>query len=142
MATIFRPEITVERLRGSAQRTLQESLGIEITEVGEDFIRGTMPVDQRTCQPMRILHGGASVALAETLASVAANAVIDSSRFVSVGQEINANHLRRAPEGTTVTGTARAFHIGSQSQVWGVEICDASGRRTCVSRVTMAVLKL
>ena len=141
MAKLFRPEVTVEGLQQSSERTLVDSLGIRITEIGDDFLRGTMPVDSRTCQPMRILHGGASVALAETLASLAANSVIDRSKAVCVGQEINANHLRRAPEGTVVTGTARPFHIGSQSQVWGVEICNESGQRTCVSRVTMVVLK-
>jgi 1,4-dihydroxy-2-naphthoyl-CoA hydrolase len=140
MAKLFRPEITVEGLQQLSDRTLVDSLGIKITEIGDDFLRGTMPVDSRTCQPMRILHGGASLALAETLASLAANSVIDRTMAVCVGQEINANHLRRAPEGTVVTGTARPFHIGSHSQVWGVEICNERGERTCVSRVTMVVL--
>jgi 1,4-dihydroxy-2-naphthoyl-CoA hydrolase len=141
MARIFRPEVTVEQLQLHSERTLVDSLGIRITEIGDDFLRGTMPVDHRTCQPMRILHGGASVALAETLASLAANMVIDRSKAYCVGQEINANHLRPGPEGTLVTGTARAFHIGALSQVWGIEICNESGQRICVSRVTMAVLK-
>jgi 1,4-dihydroxy-2-naphthoyl-CoA hydrolase len=141
MARIFRPEVTVEQLQLHSERTLVDSLGIRITEIGDDFLRGTMPVDQRTCQPMRILHGGASVALAETLASLAANMVIDRSKAYCVGQEINANHLRPGPEGTLVTGTARPFHIGALSQVWGVEICNQSGQRICVSRITMAVLK-
>jgi 1,4-dihydroxy-2-naphthoyl-CoA hydrolase len=141
MTKLFRPEVTIEGLQQSSERTLVDSLGIRITEIGDDFLRGTMRVDSRTCQPMRILHGGASVALAETLASLAANSVIDRSNAVCVGQEINANHLRRAPEGTVVTGTARPFHIGSHSQVWGVEICNESGQRTCISRVTMVVLK-
>jgi 1,4-dihydroxy-2-naphthoyl-CoA hydrolase len=141
MAKIFRPEFTVETLQLHSERTLVDSLGIRITEIGDDFLRGTMPVDQRTCQPMRILHGGASVALAETLASLASNMVLDRTKAYCVGQEINANHLRRAPEGTLVIGTARAFHIGSLSQVWGIEICNESGQRICVSRITMAVLK-
>lgn len=141
MAKIFRPEVTVEQLQLLSERTLVDSLGIRITEIGDDFLRGTMPVDQRTCQPMRILHGGASVALAETLASLASNTVIDRTLAYCVGQEINANHLRRAPEGTLVIGTARPFHIGSLSQVWGIEICNESGQRVCVSRITMAVLK-
>jgi 1,4-dihydroxy-2-naphthoyl-CoA hydrolase len=141
MAKIFRPEVTVEQLQLHSERTLVDSLGIRITEIGDDFLRGTMPVDQRTCQPMRILHGGASVALAETLASLAANMVIDRASAYCVGQEINANHLRPVPEGTIVTGTARPFHIGALSQVWGIEICNELGQRTCVSRITMAVLK-
>jgi 1,4-dihydroxy-2-naphthoyl-CoA hydrolase len=142
MARIFRPEITLERLQKVGERTLFETLGIKLIEIGDDYLRGTMPVDHRTCQPMRILHGGASVALAESLASLAASSILDSTKFTCVGQEINANHLRRAPEGSVVTGTARPFHIGSKSQVWGVEICDQYGKRTCVSRVTMAVLQL
>lgn len=142
MARIFRPGVTLEDLRKAGERTLFETLGMKLIEIGDDYLRGTMPVDHRTCQPMRILHGGASVALAETLASLAASAIIDRTKFTCVGQEINANHLRRAPEGTIVTGTARPFHIGAKSQVWGVEICDENGKRTCVSRVTMAVLAL
>jgi 1,4-dihydroxy-2-naphthoyl-CoA hydrolase len=143
MAKIFRPDVTVELLMKHSERTLVDSLGIEITEIGDDFLRGTMRVDHRNCQPMRILHGGASVALAETLASLAANSItsIDREKAYCVGQEINANHLRRAPEGTLVIGTARPFHIGSQSQVWGIELCNESGQRTCVSRITMAVVK-
>jgi len=142
MRRLWRPDVTLERLRESGRRTLVESLGIELVELGDDYLRGRMPVDHRTCQPMRILHGGASVALAETLASVAATATVDCTKAVCVGQEVNANHLRKAAEGTIVIGTARAFHIGSLSQVWGVEICDESGRRICVSRVTIAVLAL
>jgi 1,4-dihydroxy-2-naphthoyl-CoA hydrolase len=143
MAKIFRPDVTVELLQARSVDTLVDSLGIKITELGDDFVRGTMPVDHRTCQPMRILHGGASVALAETLASLGANSVlsIDRSKAVCVGQEINANHLRRAPEGTLVIGTARPFHIGAQSQVWGIELTNESGQRTCVARITMAVVK-
>jgi 1,4-dihydroxy-2-naphthoyl-CoA hydrolase len=143
MAKIFRPDVTVELLQARSNNTLVDSLGIRITELGDDFLRGTMPVDHRTCQPMRILHGGASVALAETLASLAANSVtaIDRAKVICVGQEINANHLRRAPEGTLVIGTARPFHIGTQSQVWGIELTNESGQRTCVARITMAVVK-
>jgi 1,4-dihydroxy-2-naphthoyl-CoA hydrolase len=142
MAKIFRPDVTVELLQQHSERTLVDSLGIRITEIGDDFMRGTMTVDHRNCQPMRILHGGASVALAETLASLAANSVtaIDRNKAYLVGQEINANHLRPAPEGTQVTGTARPFHIGGQSQVWGIEICNERGQRTCISRITMAVV--
>jgi 1,4-dihydroxy-2-naphthoyl-CoA hydrolase len=142
VAKIFRPEVTIEELQQAAHRTLHGHLGIQITEIGDDYLRGTMPVDERTCQPMRILHGGASVALAETLGSLAANAVIDCTKSICVGQEVNANHLRRALEGTIVRGTARPFHIGAHSQIWGIEICNELGQRICISRITMAVLKL
>jgi 1,4-dihydroxy-2-naphthoyl-CoA hydrolase len=104
-----------------------------------DFLRGSMPVEPRTHQPMGFLHGGASLVLAETLGSVAANFVIDPAKFRCMGQEINANHLRPVSEGL-VTGTARPFHLGARSQVWSIEIRDARERLVCVSRLTMAVI--
>lgn len=137
---IWRDGVTLEHFRARAANTLATHLGIEITEMGDDYLTATMSVDSRTCQPMRILHGGASVALAETLGSFAANAVVDKTKFACVGQEINANHLRPVPEGGKVTGTARPFHIGARSHVWGIEIFDERGRRVCVSRITMAVV--
>lgn len=137
---IWRDEVTLEHLRARAANTLITHLGIELTEMGDDYLTATMPVDARTCQPMRVLHGGASVVLAESLGSMAANAVVDTGKFACVGQEINANHLRPVPEGWTVTGTARPFHLGSRSQVWGIEIFDQRGQRVCVSRLTMAVI--
>jgi 1,4-dihydroxy-2-naphthoyl-CoA hydrolase len=137
---IWRDDITLEALQARAHDTLVSHLGIEFTELGPDFLSGTMPVDARTCQPMRILHGGASVALAETLASVAANAVVDQARFGCVGQEINANHLRPVPIGHVVTGITRPFHLGARSQVWGIEIFNEQQQRVCVARITMAVV--
>jgi len=119
--------------------TLMETLDIQITEVGEDFIRGTMPVDHRTVQPYGILHGGASVALAETLGSIAAHLVVDSEEFFTVGMEVNANHLRTVTEGR-VTGTARPIHIGRSSHVWGIEITNNENKMVCISRITMAVV--
>jgi len=92
----------------------------------------------RTCPPMRVLHGGASVVLAETLASTAANCTVDTARCALVGQEINANHLRSVPVGGRVTGRTHPFHLGARSQVWGIEITDERGRLICVSRITMA----
>ena len=139
-APIWQPGTTLESCNAKSARTMVEHLGIVFTEFGPDFIRGTMPVDARSVQPMRILHGGASVAFAETLASVAANCVVDRRTQAVVGQEINANHLRPAPEGETVEGTARPFHIGSRSQVWGIEIVDSRKRLVCVSRITLAVV--
>ncbi|MES1196292.1 MAG: hotdog fold thioesterase [Steroidobacter sp.] len=137
---IWRDDVTLESLRERALNTMVTHLGIEFTELGDDFLRATMKVDSRTCQPMRILHGGASVALAETLASVAANAIVDQTRFACVGQEINANHLRPVPQGHTVTGTARPIHIGAKSQVWSTEIVNERGQLICISRMTIATI--
>ncbi|MBO9494264.1 hotdog fold thioesterase [Thalassotalea sp. G20_0] len=117
-----------------------DHLGIEITEVGDDFLRGTMPVDRRTIQPMGLLHGGASVVLAETLGSVAANLCCEDGAYC-VGLEINANHLRSATSGK-VTGTTRPIHIGRSTQVWEIKIEDDQGRPTCISRITMATKKI
>jgi 1,4-dihydroxy-2-naphthoyl-CoA hydrolase len=137
---IWREGVTLEHFRAREVNTLVTHLGIELTEMGDDYLTATMPVDLRTCQPARILHGGASVALAETLGSFAANGVVDSAKYVCVGQEINANHLRPVPEGGRVTGTARPFHIGARSHVWGVEIVNERNQRVCVSRITLAVI--
>ncbi len=141
MKPIWHPGTTLEFIRGVQPDTMATFLGIEFTELGPDFLRATMPVTERTCQPMRVLHGGASVVLAETLASTAANCVIDMSRRALLGQEINANHLRPVPLGGLVTGTTRPFHLGARSQVWGIEIVDARGRLVCVSRITMALVE-
>jgi 1,4-dihydroxy-2-naphthoyl-CoA hydrolase len=119
---------------------MAEYIGIRITEVGDDYLRGTMPVDHRTRQPAGILHGGASVALAETLGSIAAYMTVDRATKTCVGLEINANHVRSVREGE-VTGTARPLHIGASTQVWSIEITDAQGRLVCVSRITIAVLE-
>lgn len=127
-----------ESLDSRSPGTLAEALGIRFTRVGEDWLEASMPVDERTRQPFGLLHGGASVALAETLASVAANAVLDTTRRVAVGLEINANHVRSVRHGL-VTGKARPVHLGSRTQVWNVEIREERDRLTCVSRVTMAV---
>lgn len=127
-----------EALNQYAPGTLAESLGIRFTRVGEDWLEATMPMDERTRQPFGLLHGGASVALAETIASVGANAVLDPDSELAVGLEINANHVRAVREGQ-VTGTGRPLHLGRRTQVWQVEIRDGRERLSCVSRVTMAV---
>jgi 1,4-dihydroxy-2-naphthoyl-CoA hydrolase len=129
---------TLETLNTLSAGTMARPLGIVFTEIGEDFIRGTMPVDDRTRQPLGLLHGGASVALAETLGSTGANLCVDDSRLC-LGQEINANHVRSARSGT-VTGTARPLHIGGRSQVWSIDIVDEAGALVCISRLTMAVI--
>ena len=138
--TIWRNLLSVAQLNGHRSGTLVEHLGIEFTEIGDDFIRGTMPVDARTRQPYGLLHGGASVALAETLGSTGATMCIDVKAFQCVGQEINANHVRAA-RGGLVTGTAYAKHIGGRSQVWTVDIVDGGGQLVCTSRLTMAVIR-
>ena len=139
---VWHPGTTLEGMQARSRNTMMAHLGIELVELGPDFIRGTMPVSERTCQPMRILHGGASVVFAETLASFAANAVVDPTRQAVVGQEINANHLRSVSVGGTVTGITRPFHIGARSQVWGIEIFNEQGQGVCVSRITLAVVNL
>ena len=121
--------------------TMIEHLGIEIVEVGVDFLKARMPVDHRTVQPQGRLHGGASCALAETVGSVAANMVIDSSHFLAVGLEINANHIRPA-KGGFVYGTARPDAIGRTTQVWTIRITDEDDKLVCVSRLTMAVIAM
>ena len=117
-----------------------EHLGIRLTEIGPDYLVGTLPVDHRTHQSMGILHGGASMALAETLGSIAANMCVDPGKRVCVGQEINGNHLRPMRSGEVI-GTARAIHIGSRSQVWQIDIRDSQGRLVCVSRLTLAMIE-
>jgi 1,4-dihydroxy-2-naphthoyl-CoA hydrolase len=136
---IWRTETTPEQLHERSRNTLVEHLGIRVTEIGPDYLRATMQVNSHTHQPMGILHGGASVALAETVGSLAANLCVDIEKYVCVGQEINANHLRPVASGV-VTATAHPFHIGSRSQVWGIEIRDQGDRLVCVSRLTMAVV--
>jgi 1,4-dihydroxy-2-naphthoyl-CoA hydrolase len=113
-------------------------LGIELLEAGRDYLKGRMPVDERTRQPLGLLHGGASVALAETLASMAAAFTLDRSKHYGVGLEINANHLRPVEEGFVV-GVARPCHLGRTTQVWQVQIHDRNDRLVCISRVTMAI---
>ncbi len=130
---------TVEQVANYQRGSMVEHVGIAILEIGADFLRGSMPVDQRTKQPFGVLHGGASVVLAETLGSVAASLVIDPERFLCLGQEINANHLRAVRSGLVI-GTARPYHIGARSHVWSIEIRDERERLTCISRLTMAIV--
>jgi 1,4-dihydroxy-2-naphthoyl-CoA hydrolase len=130
---------TLEELNGG-RTTLVTTLGIRFTEIGPDFVRGTMPVDERTIQPYGLLHGGASVALAETLGSTGAAMSVDASEYQVVGQEINANHVRAA-SGGLVTGTAKPVHIGGRTHVWSIEIVNQAAKLVCISRLTMAVIK-
>ncbi|MDB4893696.1 MAG: esterase [Gemmatimonadetes bacterium] len=121
------------------QHGLQKVLGIEIIEMSTERVVATMPVDERTHQPFGILHGGASIALAETVASLGAANRIDREKFVAVGQEINGNHLRPKSAGV-VTATGTPVHVGRSSQVWSIEIRDEAGKMVCISRCTMAIV--
>jgi 1,4-dihydroxy-2-naphthoyl-CoA hydrolase len=135
----FEPNLTADRVQPLGKNTMAEHIGIEFTEVGEDFIKARMPVDHRTRQPYGLLHGGASVALAETLGSVGAAFVIDRERYNAVGLEINANHIRGVRDGF-VTGTARPLHIGKTTQVWEIRITNERDKLVCISRLTVAIL--
>ncbi|TZF82874.1 hotdog fold thioesterase [Cognatilysobacter lacus] len=134
----FRSTATLADLNALSAGTAMVPLGIVFTERGPDFLRGTMPVDERTRQPYGLLHGGASVLLAETLGSTAGNLCVPEDR-ICVGIEINANHLRGVRDGV-VTGTARPLHLGASTHVWEIRIEDARGRLACVSRLTLAVV--
>lgn len=125
-------------LRG--KNTMVEFLGIQFTEIGEDYLTAVMPVTERSRQPLGIVHGGANVALAETVASTAANAVVDLSKRYCVGLEINANHIRPVKEGL-VTATCSPIHIGRTTQVWQIHLSNEIGKQTCISRMTAAVVE-
>ncbi len=128
------------RLNALGKDTMVELLGIEFTEIGDDYLVARMPVDNRTRQPLGILHGGASCALAETIGSMAANGCVDMQRQYCVGLDINTNHIRSIRAGFVI-GTARPFHIGKTTQVWGIEIVDEMGKLISVTRLTMVVLE-
>jgi 1,4-dihydroxy-2-naphthoyl-CoA hydrolase len=136
---IFKTQRTVESLNKWSINTIASHIGIEFTAIGDDFLEGKMPVDHRTHQPLGLLHGGASVTLAETLGSVAATLCVDETKHFCVGLEINANHIRSVRDGY-VKGVAKPVHIGKKTQVWEIRITTMDGDLVCVSRITMAVL--
>ena len=138
--SIWRVNPTPGQLTERSSQSMPGYLGIQFTEIGADFLRATMPVDARTHQPFGLLHGGASVTLAETVGSVASLLCVDDQQYLCVGQEVNANHLRAKSSGT-VTATARPFHLGGRSHVWHIEIRDEEERLVCVSRLTIAVIE-
>jgi 1,4-dihydroxy-2-naphthoyl-CoA hydrolase len=138
--SIWKRTATPEELTAIGNQSLPGYLGIIVTEVGADFLRATMPVNAHTHQPFGLLHGGASVALAETLGSIGSMMCIDSEKFMAVGQEINANHIRGMATGV-VTATARPWHLGRTSHVWHIELREESAKLVCVSRLTIAVLE-
>ncbi len=134
---IWKKPISLERLNATSKNTMMEHLNIIYTEITENTISATMPVCSYTHQPLGMLHGGASVVLAETLGSIAGNFAVDETRYC-VGLDINANHLRAMRQGQVI-GTAKPIHIGISTQVWQIDITDEQGRLVCVSRLTLAV---
>lgn len=140
MSIWFKPYTTVD-IQGLLKNNMAESLGIEITEITPDSVKGKMPVDHRTKQSMNILHGGASAALAETLGSIASNLIVDTAKYSCVGLDINANHLRPV-SGGFVFAEAKPIHIGKKTQVWSIEIKNDLGKMVCISRLTMAVIEI
>lgn len=136
---IWPRSFTVEELEQRFGGTLAGHLGIKITEIGPDYLKATMPATEKVFQPMGLVHGGANVALAETVGSVAANMLVDRQKYVCVGQEINANHVRGVREGT-VSAVAKPAYVGRTSQVWDIRLYDDRNRLTCISRLTMAVI--
>jgi 1,4-dihydroxy-2-naphthoyl-CoA hydrolase len=135
----FNKQLAIDDFESLAKDTMAEYIGIEWAEVGKDFLKAKMPVDHRTKQPYGLLHGGASCVLAETIGSVASAMVVDHSKFVCVGLEINANHVRSARQGF-VTGVATALHLGANTHVWDIKIYDELEKLVCVSRLTVAVI--
>ena len=140
MSIWFNPNITAEEIRPLGVNTMSEHLGIEFTELGDNYLKAKMPVDHRTRQPYGVLHGGASATLAETMGSIASALVVDQSQYYCVGLEINANHIRSAKEGF-VFGTVLPLHIGRSTHVWDIKIYDQWEKLVCVSRLTVAILK-
>jgi 1,4-dihydroxy-2-naphthoyl-CoA hydrolase len=141
MPKIWKMPATLEFVNAMSGNTMAGALGIQFTEIGDDYLKATMPVDARTVQPMRILHGGANVVLAETMGSVAGTLCLeDYSTQTIVGVEVNANHLKGVPEGSYVTAVCSPVRVGRQIQVWQIDIRDAQGNLSCVSRLTVAVV--
>jgi 1,4-dihydroxy-2-naphthoyl-CoA hydrolase len=136
---LWKTQTTLDQLKESSKNTLIEHLGIEYLEIGDDYLKAKMPVDHRTKQPAGLLHGGASVALAETLGSIAAGLCIDREKKTIVGIEINANHIRPAKDGW-VTGVTKPIHVGSMTQIWEIRIYNEQDKLVCISRLTIAII--
>jgi 1,4-dihydroxy-2-naphthoyl-CoA hydrolase len=137
--SIWKQTADLETINALNANSMVEHLGMRITDIGDDYLRGTMPVDARTKQPFGLLHGGASVALAESLGSLAGTMCLEATKEMAVGLDINANHVRAITEGV-VTGTARPLHLGRSTQVWEIRIEDERGKLVCISRLTLAVV--
>ena len=138
-AVWFNKSVKLEDLHSLSEDTMGEHLGMEMTELGDNFLKIKMPVNERTKQPYGLLHGGASCALAETAGSIASSLVIDPYKFICVGLEINANHVRSARQGY-VTATATPLHLGRNTHVWDIKIHDELNKLICISRLTVAIL--
>lgn len=137
---IWQVEMSLPLLAERNKNCMVDHLGIEFTEIGDDYLVARMPVDHRTRQPIGIMHGGASCVLAETVGSNAANCCVDMNKFYCVGLDINTNHIRSIREGFVIA-TAKPFHLGKSTQVWGIEIKNTEGKLISVNRLTMAVLE-
>ena len=131
---------SLEEMQKRGENTMFSFLGIKITEVGDDYLKGTMPVDHRTKQPLGLLHGGANCVLAEPIGSMAANYCVDPSKYFAVGLDINANHLRPVKDGL-VTAIAKPLHMGKTTQVWEIKIENEEGKLACISRLTIAIVE-
>ena len=138
--SIWKTPCTLDTCTLRSKNTLVEHLGIEFTEIGDDFLKAKMPVDHRTLQPIGIMHGGASCVLAETVGSIAANYCVDLKIHYCVGLDINTNHIRQAKEGWVI-GTARPIHVGKRTHVWSIEIHHESGYLVSINRLTMMVME-
>lgn len=138
--SIWLRPFTLEDLGRQTANTLAEHLGISITEIGPDFLKAEMPISAKVHQPMGVVHGGANVALAETVGSVGANMLVDLEKFACVGQEINANHLRPVRDGK-LTAIAKPVFVGRTSQVWDIRLYDDRQKLSCICRMTMAVIR-
>ena len=136
---IWFKDYSIEEWGDRTKGTIHDSLGIEITELGDDTVSGFMPIDERTFQPMRILHGGASVVLAESLGSIGSSLIVDPDKYYAVGQSINANHVRPGVKGFA-NGIAKPIHIGTRSHIWDIEIFNDEQKLMCTCRLTMAIV--
>ena len=130
---------TLSDLNNLSKNTMLEHLDIQMVEIGDDYLKATMPVDHRTVQPIGLLHGGASVTLAESLGSIAATMTLNPQKQYCVGLEINANHIRSVRQGR-VTGITKPVHIGKTTQVWEIKIYNDNDKLVCISRITLAIL--
>lgn len=139
--TIWHGNPSIDSMNDFGKGSMIENVGIKITEIGDDYIKATMPVNEKTIQSYGILHGGASVVLAETLGSYASILCVDFPKYKSVGLDINANHVRSVPKGGMVTATARPLHLGRSTHVWDIQLVDEKERLVCISRLTMAIIE-
>jgi 1,4-dihydroxy-2-naphthoyl-CoA hydrolase len=139
MSSIWHHMPNPSLMEKTSEGTIDQHLGIKITDVGDDYLTGTMPADHRTFQPYGIVHGGANVVLAETLGSMAGAHVIDTEHYLCMGQEVSATHLRPVSSGL-VTGTARPIHLGRRSQVWEIRITNDQGKLSCIAKLILAIV--